>query len=393
MDQENRRLATFQFGDNSNQSSVAIELSANKPFVQIQIGDGTYWFILDTGAAASALDTEVAKSLNISLRSPWQASGAGEGTLRAEVGSKVSLNIGSLELCYKEIDVIPLNSVLFGVEGRRVDGLLGYDFFEQFAVEIDYVNGKTKIRETKENLEDADSNEEKLDLDLVRGSILTAAEFAPLEHDKRIGGTFLIDTAWRSALTFTSPFVASNKLLSGRQGIITSMTGIGIGGQTLENSSRIASFRLGRFSMKNLIANFSQAKAGILSQADFSGIIGAEILRRFKVTFDYPNRSMFLSPNKNLRDPFEFGLSGLFLIAEGSFGKIKIKYVVENSAGAVAGAKVGDELVSIDNVPVSSFTLDDIRSLFRKEEGREYRLVLMRDRERIQTPLVLKRNI
>jgi predicted aspartyl protease len=89
---------------------------------------GPYWFILDTGSVSDAVDTETAKSLNIKLGHPFEASGGGEKSVTAAKGSNVAIDIGDLELRQSEVDVEPVSAAISAAEGRTVDGLLGYDF-------------------------------------------------------------------------------------------------------------------------------------------------------------------------------------------------------------------------------------------------------------------------
>jgi hypothetical protein len=83
-------------------------------------------------------------------------------------------------------------------------------------------------------------------------------------------------------------------------------------------------------------------KAGVLSQDNFSGIIGAEILRRFTVILDYPHRRMIIEPDAMFGAPYEFDMSGLFLTSGGGPSKtFKVYSVVKGSPEAQAGAQGG----------------------------------------------------
>lgn len=84
------------------------------------------------------VDTDLAKKLSLSFKSTSEVSGAGESSLSRAVGSGVSFNIAGLNLVEAEVAVIPVNIALSAAEGRSVDGVLGYDFFEHLVVEIDY---------------------------------------------------------------------------------------------------------------------------------------------------------------------------------------------------------------------------------------------------------------
>jgi Aspartyl protease/PDZ domain len=350
---------------------------------------GPYWFILDTGSPSNVLDIEVARSLGIPLKDTWQASGAGESTLASSHASNVSFGIGSLEIKCPEIDVVPLNAAISSGEGRKVNGLLGYDFFKQFAVEIDYIQKEIRIHEPKRFRY---NSERGIPFKIVRGDILVPARIT-IHQKRRISGTFLIDTAWRSALTFTSPFARKIELESPSESV-TAMTGMGIGGPTIESIGRLSKLRLGRYQFRNMVANFSHAKAGVLSQGDFSGIIGGETLRRFRVLFDYSKQTMILKPNENFNEPFEFDMSGLFLTSQGSkLEKVRVEYVVENSAAALAGIQLGDIIESIDEQPVSAIGLETIRRMFKDREDKEHLIRIHRNGIDRNFGLVLRRII
>ena len=47
------------------------------------------------------------------------------------------------------------------------------------------------------------------------------------------------------------------------------------------------------------------------------GIIGTEILRRYKVIWDYPHSRVVLEPNNRVSEPYEYNMSGLSLVADG----------------------------------------------------------------------------
>jgi membrane-associated protease RseP (regulator of RpoE activity) len=211
---------------------------------------------------------------------------------------------------------------------------------------------------------------------------------------KTVAGNILVDTAWRSALSLTSPFVANHSLLAKVPKSVDAITGIGIGGSTVDSVARIAGLKLGRFAMENVVGEFSHAKAGVMSQDDFAGIIGTEILRRFRVIFDYPEHRMILEPNAAFSTPYEFDMSGLFITYEGAGAKaFKISEVIRDSPGANSGLQVGDLIEAVDQHSASSFTLPQIREMFKEGEGKEHRLSIRRGSKVLTVQLRLRRII
>ena len=336
-------------------------------------GEGPFDFLVDTGAIFDVVDTERAVELGIESAGEYDASGAGEATMNLETAEGVRLGLDGLELPPQEVRVAPINAAIGRLEGRRLDGLLGYDFFSRFAVQLDYVTGTLAIG--REPLGVA------LALPLVRRHPFVQAAFSV--GGRRFEQEFLVDTGFRSALVLTSPFVAEHDLVALVGHTIEATTGIGIGGPTVERVGRVERLELGGFALKNVVVSLSQARAGTLANRGFGGIVGSEILRRFTATFDYPHQRLLLEPNAYFDEPFEFDLSGLYLI--GGDG-IEVFRVLPGSPAAEAGVREGDRVVT-------DLPLDDLRRALRAQPGTPHTLQLERDGRRLTATFRLGRMV
>jgi len=59
--------------------------------------------------------------------------------------------------------------------------------------------------------------------------------------------------------------------------------------------------------------------------------IGGELLRRFKITFDYPNKQLILKRNSKAFSPFYYNLSGIELQYKGeNLIKEKINFIADD---------------------------------------------------------------
>jgi C-terminal processing protease CtpA/Prc len=147
--------------------------------------------------------------------------------------------------------------------------------------------------------------------------------------------------------------------------------------------------QLGGLTIQQPIISLSQDAEGALASPDFDGVIGGELLRRFKVIFDPARRQLILESNAHFAEPYEHNMSGIGLRAEGeNFRVIKIHRVIEDSPASEAGLREGDVIIAIGGQPVSS--LEQLYQMF-KQEGREYDLSIMRGRDRLQVRLKLRR--
>ncbi len=354
---------------------VPIELNANKPRVAVRVnGSEPLDFLVDTGSIFDLVDAERAAELGIASAGDYDASGAGEATMSLETATGVRLALGDLDLPAQTVRVAPINAAIGAFEGRRLDGLLGYDFFERFPVELDYAGGTLALgREPRGT---------PVPLQLVRRHPFVHASFV-------LGGRiferdFLVDTGFRSGLVLNAPFVTEEGLVGLAGHTIEATTGSGIGGPTVERVGRAERLELGPFVLESPIVNLSLATAGTLAERNMGGIIGSEVLRRFTAVFDYPGARMLLEPNAAFHEPFEFDLSGLFLSA-GATG-IEVFRVVEGSPAHEAGIRQGDLIRS-------EHSIEELRRLFRQAPGKEHELEVERGTERFRVTLRLRRMV
>src|SRR2546425_11584047 len=70
----------------------------------------------------------------------------------------------------------------------------------------------------------------------------------------------------------------------------------GFGGWSRARLGKLASLRLGASTISDVDAAFSLADKGALANPFFSALVGNPVLKRFTVTFDYPDATMSFSP-------------------------------------------------------------------------------------------------
>jgi membrane-associated protease RseP (regulator of RpoE activity) len=100
-----------------------------------------------------------------------------------------------------------------------------------------------------------------------------------------------------------------------------------------------------------VVAVVPESSLGVLSDANIAGFIGAEILDRFTVIWDYPGKNMFLSPNHALGTPFDTDASGLHLISPGpEYQRVIIDNVLPGSPAAIAGLELDDEILAVNAI-------------------------------------------
>src|SRR6266478_8056137 len=128
---------------------IPFELSSNIIFLQVRVnGSEPLWFILDTGAAGTLLDTNRAKALGIKVSGSEEVQGVGETSVAAGMAKNVSFSLPGVDFQARVVVVLPLSNLNRYI-GRVVDGILGHDFFSRFVVEIDYAARVINVYEPK----------------------------------------------------------------------------------------------------------------------------------------------------------------------------------------------------------------------------------------------------
>jgi len=273
--------------------------------------------------------------------------------------------------------------------GKSIGGIIGYDFIKQFVVEVNY---QAKVM----NVYAPASYKHSGSSDIVPIKFINKKPFVNVKIKPQgrhaVEGTFMIDTGADGAMTVDSPFVRAHQLLKSLTRIKQANLG-GAGGTAKSITARVENIQFGRFVISNPLVSFSQAAKGSDALANYAGVLGGEIFRRFTLILDYSRQRIILEPNAHLPESVEEAMSGIELGADGEdFKTLVVNEVAPNSPAAEAGLKEEDELTAINGRPVTEFSLEQIRQMF-KQEGKEYVLKLKRESQTLQVKLKMRRLI
>jgi len=78
---------------------------------------------------------------------------------------------------------------------------------------------------------------------------------------------------------------------------------------------RVESLTIGELKVDAPVVALSQEKRGALSGDETQRILGAEVFRRHGLTLDLPNRRAVFEDTPEIKTPYEFDASSLFLTA------------------------------------------------------------------------------
>jgi hypothetical protein len=336
-------------------------------------------YALDTGAGMiSAIDKSVADSLRLPLTPVYRGpGGAGTDTIEVYSADSVTIALPGLSFADRSVFTLPLRR-MEPYWGKRKDGLMGGDLLSTLVTRIDYERERVDFH-------DAASYEykgpgETIPVEIYGNSIFVRSEVLLYGKDEAVPALFLVDTGVRLSL-FNMPFAKTHGLPAQSPKTTTGVTGYGIGGVSKGTVGRVRGIRLGPFLIDEPVVDFSIDEAGSLADTSFSGIIGADILSRFHVVFDYSRSRMVLEKNRFFPEPYEFDMSGIRFVMEGArFDVLRVSSLFDPSPAAQAGIREGDIIVKIDGRAASEFNKETLGAYLQRE-GKEIRFEVKRGSE------------
>jgi hypothetical protein len=344
-------------------------------------------FILDTGVRTSIL-TEKAYSdiLNLSYSRKYSIAGpGGEKLVDAYVTNNVSFDLPGVQgrghaMLVLDQDYLELRNYL----GTDVHGILGYELFSRFIIQVDYERKQLTLMLP-------DRFKEKKKFQWLPISIEDTKPYVTINLDMNdttaVSAKLLVDSGASHGLFLET---SSNPKIKIPERHVESIIGRGLGGVITGQISKIKALKIGKYEIPHVITNFPDPNSYMdtlkLSRSVFrNGSVGGEILSRFTVIYNFPSEKIYFKKNSNYKKEFYFNMSGLTIRAKGSRLKdFEITDIRENSPSKRADIKVGDKIVTVNGINASELDLNTVNGFLNSKPGRRITLVLNRKNEKIK---------
>lgn len=396
----------------SSKTVFRFQFINNLIFLPVKINGVDLTFLLDSGVAETILFSLDNKEVNFKNIEKIKFTGLGENEdVEGLKSIHNDLQIGKNFQDQDHTVYILLNEdINFSSHvGIPVNGILGYHFFKNHPVEINFVTKKITVYNTSEDFSKRKKFEDfPISIELNKPYFYADVEM----RDERKNSKLLLDLGNSDAI-WLFPSLIKNFIYNRPN--IDDFLGRGFNGDIYGKRSRIHGLYFGSFSFdKPLTAMPDEFSIQHLKLVEGrKGSVGSEILRRFKVVFDYPNQKMYLQKNKYYSDPFLFNKSGLDIKHDGlvwqqdvvkvetkakpvdgievfsSKNDFQYKFVLKpqysvsgcrkNSPCDEAGILKDDKIVKIDGRAAGNFSLNDIYELFKDPEERSVNLEVERN--------------
>lgn len=386
--------------------NIPFKLINNLIFIPIKVNGVELHFLLDSGVEETILfSMEEKKEVNffnvekISLR--------GLGSETAIEGLKSTNNTlesnGLLSENHLVYIVLDQSFNLSSHVGIPVNGIIGYNFFKSNLVEINYEKKRISVyRDTEKNKKRIEKKFQRIPITIEKSK--PYIQSSVIIHSDEIPTKLLIDIGNSDAIWL---FENKEKAINIPAKNFEDYLGKGFSGDVEGKRAQIKKFSFSKFEFNRPIVAFPDSISikNVKMVKERAGSMGAEILRRFDIVFDYQNQQLFLNKNRNYGSAFNYNKSGVELQHFGlqwvqetvylqtvplvktdnstngyksSDNNFKYKFslkpiylianVRKNSPAAISGLQKEDVIVSINGKPGYEFTLERINTLLKSED-------------------------
>lgn len=375
--------------------AIPFELHSNLIIIPVKVNDGEdLKFILDTGVRTAILtDGGYVEGIPTVNDRTISLMGAGDqGEISAYVSSGVSFHLpegvaanGNSILVLKD-DYLQLDSFL----GTRIHGILGYELFSRFVVEIDYMRQQIILHRPDRFRPRRSFHEVPISVEdtkpYLEGAQLTLNDSTTLDVK------LMIDTGASHSLMLN---MAADERITVPERHISGYLGRGLSGEIYGKMAQIDQLRIDDFDLEEVTTSFPESNAftqSLTQRTRHQGNIGGSVLKRFRVIFDYANGKLYLKKNRLFRTEFEYNMSGMELMAT---GPLLLNYVVsrviKGSPAHRAGIQQGDLIVSINGVYPPELTLAMFNTMVSLQPNKKIRLRIYRSGRVVKRSFRLER--
>jgi hypothetical protein len=371
--------ADFGFNTAEKRTTLPFELINNHMYVRVKLNGRPYEFLFDTGGR-NVITPSVAKELGLGSAGALRGGGVGEKAEDVALTKVKHMEVGSAYLNDQTFAIFALES--FGaIEGRPITGIFGYEVFKRFVVETNYEASTITL------------------IDPNGFAYKGAGVRVPFEFDEStpavageidgIAGRFTLDTGSRASLDLSGPFVKDHDLVKHYGANVQGVTGWGVGGPARSWIVRAKKFSFGGLSVDAPVVGLSQQTKGSYSNIYVAGNVGAGVLKKFNIVWNYGTHELFFEKNANYEKRDVYDRAGLW--ANLGDGVFEVVDVIAGTPAAHSGLKAGDQILSANGMDAGKgISLPGFRALLRGPVGSRIKLDVVRGDKRLNLPLTLR---
>jgi hypothetical protein len=412
----------YEIKDSSDVAVIPFKLIGNLIIIKVNINGNDLNLIFDTGVKQTILlnlANKDAKRYKKIKKKLFIGVGNEKHNIEAVKTIENHINLGN-KILSRDAEVYLITNAEFTFSekmGIPIFGFIGGDLIKNFILRIDYRKKKLFFYQPEHFQKSRWKKYVRIPLQIHKDKPYLHAfiRFSKKSKQKKI--TLLIDTGNSDPIWI---FQSDSLKVPGNKLRIKDYFGLGLNGDI--KGERIKTYKLSIFSkfhFKRVITGLPNQEYynKLIENNPFDGIIGGEILKRFKIYFDYQNSSLYLKKRWwDYHKKFPFNESGLYLSYQGKipirikktitnidtrelssggnnilidqsdfvyeykfFDKIVVHYVREGSPADKAGFAVGDVILEINGESVYNYKLNELEEKFLYKSGKNLRFLINRN--------------
>ncbi len=413
----------FHLDSNKNKLTIPFTYINNLIFIKAQVNDVPMTFLLDTGVEETILfsleDVAEARFLNtekVKLKGLGSADYV-EGLKSA--GNTIIIEKNFIDRQHTVYVILDEDFNISSGLGIPVNGILGAQFFKDHIVEINYITHKIYVyRNEGKSTRQITKKYKKFEISIEKNKPYIQADL--IMDTKAITSKLLIDTGNSDALWLFQNKIDSTLI---PKKYFEDFLGRGFSGEVYGKRAKLHKLNFDNFEFEAPYVAFPDTVSirHVNMVLNRVGSVGAEILKRFSVIFDYKNQNIYLKPNSRFKTPFYLNMSGIEIhhdglqwvqekvelktnnerdgtqVYKGEFNyKFSLKPIFKiyslrpDSPAVLAGLQKGDELISINRKKAYNYTLQEIYDILKSEEGKKIILEIKRKNNILKYTFYLK---
>ncbi len=375
-------------GSKNRRITIPFEVANNLIILEASVnGSRPLKFILDTGVGSTLITSlPIEEEIYLTHTRIVSLSGLGEGepveafysdTNQLRIGNVVGQNV---EILFLKEDVFKLSLFM----GTSVHGIIGYDLFNNFAVEVNYITKKLYLYD----VDVFDAKFERLAKHRWwhKYPIILQDKkpyiHVKLKHKKGVAYEnlrLLIDSGSSNAFSL---YEGTDDAITIPKVNINTLIGVGLSGNVNGFLGRVQEMQLGDFTFEKPVIAYpdSHAIRKAFSLGERNGSLGGEILRRFKMIFNYQKGYVLMRKNQSYKSRFDYNISGIEVNTPiPDFPLYVVSQIRPGSPADEKGIEKGDIIKRINGDPSARMKFNEVLSYFQKHKTSHLKIEVQRD--------------